>query len=141
MCPTRYSTDFLDVNFRPDLGLLLGRWLRAVSAAELQAGYDNLRQATLHCGATSWFIDTRRRTSLSHYNPEWVTTTFLPQVQRELARPLHVSFLTLPDYLNSQAEVPGRCPSGGPVQMACFLDEGAAHAWLAAHPALARAAA
>lgn len=137
MCPNLYSTDFLDVNFRPDLGLLLGRWLRAVSEAELLAGYDNLRRATLHCGATSWFIDSRRRASHSYYSPEWVTVTFLPQLQRELARPLNVSFLVLPDYLRGRVDVPGVCPSASPVQFACFLDEGAAHAWLEARLALA----
>ncbi|MDO7888260.1 hypothetical protein [Hymenobacter cheonanensis] len=137
MCPNLYSTDYLDVNFRADLGLLLGRWLRAVSEAELLAGYDNLRRATLHCGATSWFIDSRRRTSHSHYSPEWVTTTFLPRLQRELGRPLFVSFLMLPDYLSSRVDAPGSCPSTSPVQFACFLDEGAAHAWLKARLPLA----
>jgi hypothetical protein len=137
MCPDLYSTDFLAVSFRPDLGLLLGRWLRAVSETEMQAGYANLRRATLHCGATSWFIDSRRRASHSHFSPEWVTTAFLPALQHELGRPLYVSFLMLPDYLRGRVDAPGSCPSTSPVQFACFLDEGAAHAWLLARLALA----
>ena len=132
MCPHLYSTDYLAISFRPDLGLLLGRWLRAVSEAELQAGYASLRRATLHCGATSWFIDSRRRTSHSHYSPEWVTASFLPALQQELGRPLYVSFLMLPDYLCSRVDAPGSCPGTSPVQFACFLDEGAAYAWLVA---------
>jgi len=132
MCPNLYSTDYLAVSFRPDLGLLLGRWLRAVSEAELLAGYASLRQATLHCGALSWFIDSRRRASHSHYSPEWVTASFLPALQQELGRPLYVSFLMLPDYLRSRVDAPSSCPSTSPVQFACFLDEGAAYAWLVA---------
>ncbi len=133
MSPDHFSTDFLQVAYRPDLGQLTGRWLRSVTEAELHAGYAALRQAALHHGCGHWLIDARRRTNRSLNGPEWVTSRFLPEVQRALGGPLRVSFLVLPDYLASlpaQAGLPAA--PGSPVQFARFLDEGAANAWLAA---------
>jgi hypothetical protein len=132
MLTDEFSTDFLHVAYRPDLCQLTGRWLRSVSEDELHHGYEALRQAALHHACGYWLIDSRRRTNRSLNGPEWVTTQFLPQVQRELDRPLNVCFLVLPDYLlnlppSAQVVVPG-----SPVQFARFLDEGAANAWLTA---------
>lgn len=133
MSPTQFSTDFIQVAYRPDLGHLTGRWLRSVTEAELHAGYSALRQAALHHHCGHWLIDTRRRTNRSLDGPEWVTSRFLPEVQRALSCPLRVCFLVLPDYL---ASLPARATlpaaPGSPVQFARFVDEGAANAWLAA---------
>ncbi len=127
-----YSTPCLHIAHRPDLGQLTGRWLRSVTEAELHAGYGALRQAALHHGCGRWLIDSRRRTNRSLNGPEWVTTDFLPEVQRALGIALHVCFLVLPGYLQGlPAATPGPEP-GGPVQFARFVDEGAANAWLAA---------
>ena len=131
MSPDSFSTVCLHVAYRPDLGQLTGRWLRSVTEDELHQGYAALRQAALHHGCGYWLIDSRRRTNRSLNGPEWVTTQFLPQVQRELGRALGVCFLVLPDYLRGlpqglQAPAPGSL-----VQVARFLDEGAANAWLA----------
>lgn len=133
MSPAQFSTDSLQVAYRPDLGHLTGRWLRSVTEAELHAGYSALRQAALHHRCGHWLIDTRRRTNRSLDGPEWVTSRFLPEVQQALGGPLRVCFLVLPDYLASlpaQATLPAAL--GSPVQFARFVDEGAANAWLAA---------
>ena len=132
MLPDQFSTDFLQVAYRPDLSQLTGRWLRSVSEDELHRGYEALRHAALHHACGCWLIDSRRRTNRSFNGPEWVTTQFLPLVQRELGTSLCVCFLVLPDYLISlpaSAQVTG---PGAPVQYTRFLDEGAANAWLAA---------
>lgn len=133
MAPDQFSTDFLQVAYRPDLGHLTGRWLRSVTEAELHAGYSALRQAALHHGCGHWLIDARRRINRSLDGPEWVTSQFLPAVQRALSGPLRVCFLVLPDYLASlpaRANLPAA--PGSLVQFARFVDEGAANAWLAA---------
>ncbi len=132
MLPDQFSTAFLHVAYRPDLGQLAGRWLRSVTEDELHIGYAALRQAALHHGCGYWLIDSRRRTNRSLNGPEWVTTYFLPQVQRELGMPLNVCFLVLPDYLGSLPPSLHAAAPGSPVQFARFLDEGAANAWLAA---------
>jgi len=135
MCSNLYSTAFLEVAYRPDLGLLTGRWLHSVTEAELHQGYAALRQAALHYGCGHWLIDARRRTSRTLDGPEWVVPQLLPQVQRELGSPLCVCFLVLPDYLRT---LPAVAPaSAALVQVARFLDEGAATTWLAACQAVA----
>ena len=135
MLSDQFSTDFLQVAYRPDLGQLTGRWLRSVTEPELQEGYEALHRAALHHQCGYWLIDSRRRTNRSINGPEWVTTQFLPKVQRELGTSLCVCFLVLPDYLlslpsNSQEVAPSSL-----VQFARFLDEGAANAWLSAQQA------
>ena len=131
MSPDPYSTVFLQVAYRPDLGQLTGRWLNSVTEAELHQGYDLLRQAALQYDCGCWLIDSRRRTNRSLSGPEWVTNYFLPQVQRELGLPLCVSFLVLPDYLRSLSAAATATVPDAAVQFARFLDEGAAYTWLA----------
>ena len=131
MLPDPFSTDFLQVAYRPDLHQLTGRWLRSVTEHELHQGYEALRQAAQHYQCSYWLIDSRRRTNRSLNGPEWVTTQFLPHVQRELGTPLYVCFLVLPDYLSSLPASAHEVAPGSLVQFARFQDEGAANAWLA----------
>ena len=137
MLPADFSTNFLQVAHRQDLGQLTGRWLCSVTEAELHQGYEALRQAAQHYRCGYWLIDSRRRTNRSLNGPEWVTTRFLPQVQRELGTPLCVCFLVLPNYLASLPLDLHAAAPGSPVQFARFLDEGAAKAWLATQQATA----
>ena len=129
-----FSTTFLEIAYRHDLGLLMGRWLCSVAEAELHDGYDALRQAALHYGCGQWLIDSRRRACRCPHNAEWVTTHYLPQVQRSLGAPLRVGVLVLPDYLANLPQAYGNCSPTSPVQFARFVDEGAANAWLAIEP-------
>lgn len=131
MCPNLFSTTFLEIAYRRDLGLLMGRWLCSVAEAELHAGYAALRQAALHYGCGQWLIDSRRRACRSLNGPEWVTTQFLPQVQQTLGQPLRVCFLVLPSYLATLPVAAQAAAPGSPVQFARFVDEGEANAWLA----------
>lgn len=131
MPTTLYSTPSLEIAYRPDLDLLMGRWQGSVAEAELHAGYEALRQAALHHRCGQWLIDSRRRTNRSFNGPEWVTTEFLPQVQQALGQPLRVCFLVLPNYLATLPDGMRAPAPGSPVQFARFLDEGAANAWLA----------
>jgi hypothetical protein len=135
MLSDQFSTDFLQVAYRPDLDQLTGRWLRSVTEPELHQGYEALHQAARHYHCGYWLIDSRRRTNRSINGPEWVTTQFLPQVQRGLGTPLYVCFLVLPDYLGSLPASAHEATSGSPMQFARFVDEGAANAWLAAQQA------
>ena len=129
MSPDPFSTTCLHIVYRPDLGQLTGRWLHSVSEAELHDGYTALRRAALHYRCSRWLIDARRRTNRRLNGPEWVTNRFLPEAQQVLGQPLRACFLVLPDYL---ASLPTAASSGGPVQFARFVDEGAANVWLAA---------
>lgn len=132
MSPDSFSTAYLHIAYRPDLGQLTGRWLRSVSEAELHDGYTALRRAALHYECGRWLIDARRRTSRSLGGPEWITSHFLPETQRALGQPLRVCFLVLPDYLASLPATISEVPPGSLVQFTRFVDEGAANEWLRA---------
>lgn len=132
MSPDPFSTDALPIAYRADLDQLTGRWLRSVTEDERHAGYEALRLAARHYRCGYWLIDSRRRTSRSLNGPQWVTTRFLPQVQRELETPLCAGFLVLPSYLSSLPPAQQAAAPGSAVQFARFLEEDAANAWLAA---------
>ncbi|GAB3638005.1 hypothetical protein GCM10027422_35950 [Hymenobacter arcticus] len=126
----------MQVSYRVDLNQIAGRWLRSVTEAELHAGYAAMRQAALHYGCGQWLVDSRRRVNLILNSCDWVTNEFLPQVQQELAQPLRVCFLVLPDYFDSLPDSQQLTLTNGPVQFARHLDEGTGNAWLAAAQAV-----
>ena len=131
-----YSTVALHIAYRADLNQLAGRWLRSVTEAELHAGYAALRQAALYHGCGQWLVDSRRRVNRVLNSCDWVTDEFLPQVQQELAQPLRVCFLVLPDYLDSLPESQQLTLTNGPLQFMRHLDEGTGNAWLTAQQAV-----
>jgi hypothetical protein len=133
MFQTLASNEFLEVAYRPDTGLLVGRWLRSISEEELQEGYATLRGAALHHGCQRWLVDARRRVDRRRNGPEWVITRFLPEVQQELGTPLAVAFLVLPNHLQELEAATGAVlasPPNAPFRFARFIEEGAANTWL-----------
>ena len=125
---------FLHVTYRPDSGMLIGRWLCSITEAQLHEGYNAMRKAALEHHCQHWLIDARRRTDRRHNGPEWVVNFFLPQLQREMGGPLCVAFLVLPNHLHEIEAEPSYAikPSNSDslFQFARFIDEGAANAWL-----------
>jgi hypothetical protein len=134
MCLDLFSTTCLEIAYRPDLGLLMGRWRCSVAEADLQAGYEAMHRAALHYGCGHWLIDSRRCVCRCWRSAQWVTSHYLPQVQQALGMPLRVCFLVLPDYQASLPQAYTNCPAAGLLQFMRFVDEGAANAWLAASP-------
>jgi hypothetical protein len=127
------STAFLQVTYRPDSCLLIGRWLCSINDDQLREGYETMRLAAVEHDCTHWLMDARRRVDRSRNGPEWVITAFLPRVQREFGRRLCVAFLVLPNHLNELVEASPPLPAAAPAapfQYARFIDEGLANAWL-----------
>ncbi|GAB3877276.1 hypothetical protein GCM10028824_37020 [Hymenobacter segetis] len=128
------STAFLHVAYRPDSCLLIGRWLCSITDEQLHEGYETMRIAALEHNCSHWMMDARRRVDRRRNGPEWVVTTFLPKVQREMGARLCVAFLVLPNHLREleeEAGLPLSSPNTtDPFQYARFIDEGAANAWL-----------
>jgi hypothetical protein len=128
------STAFLHVAYRPDSCLLIGRWLCSVTEAQLQEGYETMRLAAREHQCNHWLMDARRRTNRQINGPEWVVTSFLPQVQQQMGSPLYVAFLVLPSHLQEiEANPDPSNKASAPTdlfQFARFIDEGAANAWL-----------
>lgn len=130
------STSFLHIVYRPESCLLVGRWQCSVNEAQLREGYELLRHAAIGYECGRWLIDARRRIDRRRNGPEWVVTSFLPQVQAELSYPLCVAFLVLPNHLRElEAETGPPIRSANPgalLQYARFVEEGAANGWLEA---------
>jgi hypothetical protein len=131
------STAFLHVAYRLDSCLLIGRWLCSITDAQLHEGYETMRLAALEHNCSHWLMDARRRVDRSRNGPEWVVTTFLPQVQRDMGGRLCVAFLVLPNHLR-EVEEEGSLFLNSPnttdqLQYARFIDEGAANAWVDEH--------
>ena len=131
------SAAVLHVTYRPDSCLLIGRWLCSITEAQLREGYETMRLAALEYRCSHWLVDARRRVDRRLNGPEWVVTTFLPKVQRELSSHLYVAFLVLPNHLReleADAGQPLTTPSTtSSFRYARFIDEGAANAWLEEH--------
>jgi hypothetical protein len=132
------STHYLQVAYRPDSCLLIGRWLNSVTEPQLRAGYETMRQAAQHHDSSHWLMDARRRADRRLNGPEWVVATFLPRVQQEMGRRLCVAFLVLPSHLQ-ELDADDHAAEALPprpealFQFARFIDEGAANDWLAQH--------
>jgi len=135
--PAPAAFDFLDLSYRPDLGVLNIRWLRSVSFGEMQQGF----QAALREGqqqATRWLVDVRRRTELEADSSQWVARQLLPQAAAQVAPAvLRVAYLLSParaELLRSnealrEATTAAQAPTQ-PYRLQTFLDEGPAVQWL-----------
>ncbi|GAB3733138.1 hypothetical protein GCM10027594_14890 [Hymenobacter agri] len=134
--------DFLTLAYRTDLATFTVRWLRAVSFAELQAGFgEALRLAQAH-QAHRWLVDVRRRTELDAVSSTWVAKQLLVQAAAEAA-PAHLSVA----YLLSPSRAQELQHDSGlrdattiaqadtqPYRLLTFLDEGPAVNWLLEQP-------
>ena len=131
--------EYLDLSFRPDLNILVLRWLRDASLVEIQHG----SQAALHMaqqhGTGQWFVDVRRRAAISAENSTWMADTFFPAAAAALAgTTLRISYLIAPSRLGAiqlqpaaheAALVRTQAPSQ-PYQFHIALDEAEAMRWL-----------
>lgn len=129
--------DYLSLTYRPDLRMVLLRWLRDASLPEMQIGH----QAALHLArqhaATHWFIDVRRRLLVDNTHSSWVIDEFLPQAATLLPATLRVAYFMSPNRqrtIDSQPELQAifsraQAPNL-PYRMQAFMDEAAAITWL-----------
>jgi hypothetical protein len=98
----------LDLLHRPDLPALIARWYRAVTPAELRAGYESILVAADAAGCARWLLDLRRREDLT----EPTVNTWFGDV---FGQPV----MAIVSAATTDCEI------------ATFTDEAAAHAWLA----------
>lgn len=96
--------DYLDISYRPDLDVLVARWLRPVDLPELQAGYEQILAAALAGGPhRRWLIDVRRRFNTHQSGAQWMISSFLPQVGPTLGGRTRIAYLLAPMYLRDLA--------------------------------------
>lgn len=129
--------DYLGLSYRPDLRMVVLRWLRDASLPEMQIGHQAALYLARHHAATHWFIDVRRRLLVDNTHSSWVIDEFLPQAAALLPGPLRVAYLMSPNRqrtIDSQPELQATFSRAQmpnlPYYMQAFMDEAAAINWL-----------
>jgi hypothetical protein len=122
------QADFLDLQYRADLNLLVGRWQRTVSDAELRQGYHATLRAAQEVGCPFWQLDIRGRQAPQAHNTQWLMEEFVPQLTTQLDSRACLGYLLRPSHL-----MPGISAStaDSAVYVAFFSEEGPLTAWLA----------
>ncbi|MFD2784286.1 hypothetical protein [Hymenobacter rubripertinctus] len=128
------ASDLLQLTYRPDLDLLVGRWSYQPDPALLPAAYELLTARALESGCSYWLQDIRRRAANDPAITRWLLAEYFPDMARRLNGRLRVAYLTGPALLEQIVAAPDFVPAkdyaGKAHAVAFFGDEGAAVAWL-----------
>ncbi|MCB2406360.1 hypothetical protein [Hymenobacter lucidus] len=126
--------EFLTIDYRPDLGILVVRWQRLITVAEMQQGYLLLLEYAAHYRCRHWLLDGRRRFNTDREGAQWMVATFLPLLQPRLGARTYLAYLLAPVTLRDQdadaAFPPAAYFQDKPFLGERFVEEGAAIAWL-----------
>lgn len=128
-----------EVSYRPDLEVLVMRWLRPNNLSETQVSYQHLLALAHKHDCANWLLDGRRDGPLVLETARWLGQQFLPDAARQLApRPLRLAVFSSPARFEQRlvdvevaAVVAEATAATQPYQTSLFLDEGKALAWLA----------
>ena len=121
----------LDLLHRPDLPVLIARWHREVSPAELRAGYEALLVAADAAACGRWLLDLRRREDLTEPTVNaWFSQTFAPALRGRYPEAVRLAFLVSP-LRAGQPVMAVVSAADADCEIATFIDEAAAHDWLA----------
>ena len=131
--------DYLDLSYRPDLGIVTARWKRPVVSPELRTGYESILRYAASCtDCRYWLIDSRRRVEVDTRDVRWLTTTFYPTLRDHLKGHVFLAFLAAPYQLGHvQDDTLPTLPHthGNYCSLNQFSDEGDAVHWLVAQGA------
>ncbi|KUG05867.1 hypothetical protein [Solirubrum puertoriconensis] len=133
---TSYVTrGFLDLAYRPDLHIVVGRWLRQINLEELKQGYlDMLELAAAH-QCPYWLLDARRRVDTDKDATGWMLSYFAPQLPLRLGgQRSYLAYLVAPTHLRDVASDANFPPvsyfQDKPYMSSRFTDEAQAVEWL-----------
>jgi hypothetical protein len=120
----------LTLAYRPDLGLVIARWQREVTPAELQRGYLAIRAVADEAQCDQWLLDLRRRNDIVEpVVNAWFGHDFVPSLRGRYGRPARLAFLVSP--LRAPQSVALPAPTSAiDYQFATFTEEAPAYAWL-----------
>jgi hypothetical protein len=121
----------LTLAYRPDLGLLIARWQREVTPAELQSGYLAIRAAADAAHCSEWLLDLRRREDvIEPVVNAWFSREFALSLRGRYERAARLAFLVSP--LRAKQSVTAMVSAAdADCQLATFMDEAEAYRWLA----------
>lgn len=92
-----FPSNAFSLEYRADLGLLIGRWLMDLPPPELQGTYEAmLAAAQTHGNCRFWLLDLRRRPVAGPDLNEWFRDQFSPRIAAALNGPLFTAYLAGP---------------------------------------------
>jgi hypothetical protein len=120
----------LSLVYRPDLEVLIARWQREISPAELKSGYEPVLASADEALCSRWLLDLRRREDvIEPVVNAWFTHEFAPSLRGRYVLPVRIAFLVSP--LRAQQPVTAMVvASATDCQLATFTDEAHAYHWL-----------
>lgn len=137
--PDETPSPLLQLAYRSDLNILVGRWGYQPAPHELPPVYKQVQDLAMDHQCRFWLQDIRRRTLNDPATTRWLLQDFFPTMARLLGGRLYVAYLvgpTLreaivnrPDYISAEAS------DDQPFAVSFFGDEGEAMQWLRARPA------
>lgn len=126
--------DFLTISYRPDLKMMVVRWMRVITLAEMCQGYELLLQAAIEHQCRQWLLDVRRRNNTDREGAQWMQHYFLPRMARELGGYVALAYLLPPIHLRDSAAdgafPPASYFEGKSFSSDRFIDERMALEWL-----------
>ncbi|SHI39977.1 hypothetical protein SAMN02745146_0766 [Hymenobacter daecheongensis DSM 21074] len=130
----RYHSDFLDVAYRADLRVVVGRWMRQATLEELKQGYQRLLEVAFEPACRGWLLDTRRRLNTDPAAQRWLTEGFMDTAAARLGGRVYMAYLLPPAQLRDttadSAFPPPQFFANKPYEAARFTDERQAVEWL-----------
>ncbi|MCA8832487.1 hypothetical protein [Hymenobacter pini] len=132
-----FSTPDFPITYRPDLGILVGRWMVEISRTEeIKQNYLHMFEAAEECQCRFWLMDARRRFRTTAEITSWVNENVPRLSQGRFGGELRVAFLLAPHQLLVSTDSPPFPelvhPVAGHPMSVQFTDEGEAIAWLRA---------
>jgi hypothetical protein len=119
------ETDFLRLTYRADLHVVVGRWQRAVTEAELRQGYEAILRVAQEAGCPFWQLDVRGHDVPGEAALQWLVQAFLPHVATQMGQGVCLAYLHSPQQRRAEEPAPA-----GPIYLAFFSEEGPLTTWL-----------
>lgn len=98
-----HAPDSFTLTYRPEQHLLIGRWLRPVSLAEIKTHYAALLEAAVaHGHCRHWLLDVRRRHIADAAAIAWFAE-FSQQLPEALGQPVVLAYFAMVDQSEASA--------------------------------------
>lgn len=122
----------LTLAYRPDLALVIARWQREITPAELQSGYLAIRAVADEAQCGQWLLDLRRRDDVIEPAVNaWFSRDFAPSLRGRYGRPARLAFLVSP--LRAQQPVTAKVSAADTdCHIETFTAEALVYEWLTA---------
>ncbi|AYA37282.1 hypothetical protein D3Y59_09590 [Hymenobacter oligotrophus] len=126
-------TPLVDISYRPDLHIVVVRWLGVTTDEETRRVYRQLG-ALPEPLCRFWLLDARRRPSSSPAVTNWIFDVLAPQLAQRLGGPIYLSYLISPSHLAAAESFQQESNAAGGLRLPYRLNyasqEGDATEWL-----------